>query len=659
MLTRFGAIARADREIFIAKMKRGSGAIHSFGCGVRLLPANPETMSLPSPSRVAGWTLIACAAFSACRAQSNHDAPSGDADELIPLEQLVVSATRSAQDLRRTPSSVSVVDLGELERTQVDTLRSVLSEQPGVAIVSTGAPGAAAAVFIRGASTHQTLFVVDGVRMNDRSALYNPFLGSADLSNIGRLEILRGPQSTLFGSSAMGGVILIESVRGSGALKGSLNATAGSFATYGASAAASGSAGPLSYSAAAGHFQTDNERPHNGLDQWTYATRLEYAPGRRFLVGTTFRAQNAEYEEAGSRVYPGTGDTKADNYLATIYGEARLTENLRSRLTLGLHRRTYEFADEWSLSHSANRRRIIDWQNTWEAGPQLEVVAGANFEWSRFLVETAESRDQVAAGYVSTTARPLRDLTVTAGIRRDDFRSAGGATTWRAGASWQSAIGAKFRATYGTGFSAPGSDDRYGVPQYGQLPSPGLKPEKSRGWDIGVDQSLLEGRLTLSGTYFENRFRNLFEYEYVDPATFSGRIVNRTRASTSGLEFGGKAGLGTRADLRLTYTYLEARNDESGSRLIRRPRHMVDGQLTFDATDRWLVGVGAHVVAGRVEGGGAIEDYATARVFTTFAVRPELLLKLRIENAFDEQYEEVFGYPALSRGIFGSVEWRF
>jgi len=130
---------------------------------------------------------------------------------IVQLDEMVVSAQRASHQISRTPSAVTLVPLKELHLAGEYELDQALSKQPGTIVVRTGATGSQSAVFIRGASNHQTLFFVDGVRMNDRSAPYNNFLGSADLVGINRMEVLRGPQSTLYGSSAMGGVITLDS----------------------------------------------------------------------------------------------------------------------------------------------------------------------------------------------------------------------------------------------------------------------------------------------------------------------------------------------------------------------------------------------------------------------------------------------------------------
>lgn len=612
-------------------------------------------MQTHPPSRISGWLFLgACTAFSAARAETL----ALEADS-VSLDRYVVSASRTPQELSATPSSVTVLPMNDLQTEQIVDLRTALGQQPGVVVVNTGAVGGPSAIFLRGANSHQTLFVVDGVRMSDRSASYSTFLGAADFSNVHRVEVLRGPQSTLYGSSAMGGVILVESVQGTGRPSGSLEATAGSFDTWGASASVAGGLKDFSYSGSLARFSTDNDLPNNQLRQWSYATRLEYAATPELLVGTTFRGQNDEYQQPGSRLYPAPGDVSSDNYLGTAYAQLKVGEDVASRLTLGLHRRVYDFDAAYS-SALRNTRRIIDWQNTWQASRQLEVVGGANFEWSKYLIDGVKSTDDVAAGYVSATARPVERLTFTAGLRYDDFKSVGSATTWRGGAAWQAAHGTKLRATYGTGFSAPGSDDRYGVPQWGQRANPNLRPEKSRGWDAGIDQDILDGKATLSATYFENRFRNLFEWEYVDWVTYEGMTVNRSRATTRGVELAIQARLVAGVQTRLAYTYLDAQDTTSGARLARRPRHSLDGEVRCEPAAGLVVGAGVHAVASRVEPyGAAAEDYTTARLFASYAVRRDLLLKLRVENALDERYEEVLGYASLPRGVFGGVEWHF
>lgn len=596
----------------------------------------------------------------ALRAQAPGRGPDSGEAPAVNREEIVVSASRSPQDPMYTASSVTLVSLPELEQSQVLDLRSAVGREPGVTVVSTGATGSQTSLFLRGGSNHQTLLFVDGVRMNDRADAYINFLGGADLAGLGRLEVLRGPQGTLYGSSAMGGVIAMDTLAaGDGPATGHVAATGGSFGTWGGGLEARGGAGSLGYSASASYLETDNDRAANHYDVWNYSGRLEFSPAASpVLLGATLRRQAGSYEEPGSELAPFPGVVDTTNLLGTAYAEVHPSDGFTSRLTAALHERDYRFVSGFR-SVTENRREVLDWQNTWSATDRVEVVGGANYERARYTIDGTSTRDTLAAGYVSAIYRPTATLSLTGGARLDDFDTFGSKLTGRAGVAWNAIPGTKLRATYGTGFSAPGSDDRFGVPQWGQRPNEGLKAEEVQGWDAGIDQSFRGGDVVAGATWFRHEYRNLFEWEYVDFETFEGMIVNRARATTQGVELALSARLTAAVKGRISYTYLDARNDTDDVRLVRRPRHMIDAEITTHPASRWIVGAGAHAVADRVDASGALEDYMTVRAFASYQAADTILLRLRVENLFDQAYEEVPGYPALPIGVFGGVEWTF
>ena len=216
---------------------------------------------------------------------------------------IVVSATRTPQDPAYLPSSVTSLSLPSLDDQQVPDLRTALAQTPGVIVVNSGAVGSQSSVFMRGANSDLTLFVVDGVRLNTENISYANFLRGAGLAGLDRIEVLLGPQSTLYGSSAMGGVILMETARGSGSPSGVVSAYAGSFGSFGAEASVEGGAGSVGYSAAISHEQTDNDRPYNRYRNWSYSTRLEDAFTPWLLGGVTLRRPRGKLR--GTRTRPG------------------------------------------------------------------------------------------------------------------------------------------------------------------------------------------------------------------------------------------------------------------------------------------------------------------------------------------------------------------
>jgi vitamin B12 transporter len=579
--------------------------------------------------------------------------------EPAEFQELVISASRVPQEARRTSSSVTAISLPEMARAQIEDLKTSLAQQAGVNVITTGTVGGGTSVYIRGAYPHHTLFIVDGVRMNDRSASYDAFLGGSSLGGFDRIEVLRGPQSPLYGSAAMGGVILLDTSHGTKDAAGTVAGSVGSFDTASGSIATTGSAGPVGYSVALDRFATANDEPQNGFHSWNYSARLDYALAPGWELGITYRGQDAQYESTGSRslYVHGTVDSSTD--LSTLRVEWHSSDAVSSRVILGYHRREYRWISDEGRSDQLNERRVAEWQTTWAPSHHWSFVVGANYESSDYDISSSQSRERIAAGFLSGTWMPTEALTLTAGARQDHFDTVGSAFTWRAGVAWLARPSTKLRATQGAGFAAPGSSDRFGVPAWGQLPNPDLRPERSRGWDVGVDQSLLDGALTLNATWFENRFNDLIDWSYVDVQRLQGMYVNRRRASTKGAELAVAATPLPLWHVRLGYTRLEGKDDDTGQRLARRPRNTVDVSTWVDFTSRWTVGLGLHGIDDRVESAGTVGGYTVARVFSSVGFSNGISLKVRAENVLDRRYDEVYGYAALPRGIYGSVEWKY
>lgn len=578
----------------------------------------------------------------------------------VDMDRLVVSASRTLQDPRHVASSVSVVSMRDMEKQQVGELRTALAQQPGITVANAGNVGGTTSVYIRGAYPHHTLLIVDGVRMNDRSASYDSFMGGADMVGYDRIEILRGPQSPMYGSSAMGGVILANTAHGGNdGLEGALSLAAGSFGTRSASAAAKGGSGAFGYSASLARYRTDNDLPENGYESWNYSTRLNYVVSPSLDIGFTYRGQEGEYQSIGSRFFYAPGTVDSANHLGTVYADWQTSDTVTTRFTAGFHRREYLWSDSWGDSEQTNKRFIAEWQSAWKPSDALELVAGANFESAEYDINGSVTEDEIYSGFLSGTWQTTDSLTLNAGVRYDDFETVGDAFTWRAGFAWMLLPATKLRGTYGTGFAAPGSSDRYGVPAWGQLPNPDIRPEESKGWDLGVEQSFLDGDVALSLSYFDNSFEGLIDWEYVSYVTYEGIYVNRDRASTRGVELGVTARPTSIWHLQLGYTYLEAKDDDTGQRLARRPRHTANASTWVDIGDRWTAGVGLHHVVDRVDSAGDVGDYTVARAFASYSPMQRLTLKVRAENLFDESYDDVYGYQALPRGVYGSLEWTF
>lgn len=588
------------------------------------------------------------------------------------LEELVVTATRSPTPLHAVGSSADLLLPGELKRRQLFSLRDALQLAPGGVVLGNGGPGAVSSLFLRGVSSSQTLFLVDGIRVNDANTNAGSFLGGVDLAGLGRLEIVRGPQSTLYGGAAIGGVVSLDAARGEGPARGVAEVEGGSFESWRGRLSANGGTETFRLAASLTANATENQRRPNDWDQRTQLLRVDYRVGSRLETGATLRGLQQNYTSPGDLRTTNTtpeGTTTFENNLATLWLEAKPIDQWRSRLTLGGQEQytkgtgRFNGGDEFSFT-LGNSRRVLDWQNTLLVSSRTMLVAGINREWSS-ATSDGESLDERLFGvYAEAAITPLEALAITAGVRSDNYNTFDDAITWRGTGAWRIASsGTKLRASYGTGFMPPSLAARFG--SVFQEPNPGIRPERSRGWDAGIDQVVADGRATLGVTWFHNSLKDLIGFEGADfPA--KGRNVNVDRARTQGVEASVRVNAGP-VDARLAWTILSAvslsETDPALERLIRRPRHTLSGDAGVDLGTRALVGFGILVVAGRqdtdfnsfpsirVDPG----DYAVARLYGSFEAGRGISLRARVENLFDSRYEPVYGFPGLGRSVAGSV----
>jgi vitamin B12 transporter len=592
------------------------------------------------------------------------------------LKEIVVTATRAPTPIGSLGSSADAFRSAELARRQLTSLRDALQLAPGGTVLVTGAPGGVASLFLRGVSSSQTLFLVDGIRVNDANASYGSFLGGADLAGGDRIEVVRGPQSTLWGGAAIGGVVALDAERGEGRARGTVETEGGSFGSWRGRLLAEGERGGLGWNAAFSANGTDNQRRPNGWDQRTQLVRIDDRLSGALRVGGTFRGLQQSYTSPGDLRTTNTtpsGTTTFEDNLGTLYLDATPAAGWRSRLTAGAQEEFTKGTSRFnggpeSVFSLTDTRRVLDWQNTLSLGPAARAVAGVNREWSTVESGGSSQDERLLGVYVEAELSPVHPLTLTAGLRNDDYNSFGHAATYRLTGAWHiERSDTKLRASYGTGFMPPSLDARFGSAF--QKPNPDIRPERSRGWDAGVDQGLFAGRGSVSATYFRNTLRDLIGFQ---GAVFPelGMSVNVDRARTSGLEFSGRLAAGP-ADARLAYTLLSAVSlsepDPAMARLIRRPRHTLSADILVAAARRISVGAGVLAVldredtdfntfpARRVDPG----DYAVARTYASWDVTRRLTLGVRADNLFDRRYEPVYGFPALGRSVSGSAAVRF
>ena len=589
------------------------------------------------------------------------------------LPTYVLSATRTPAPLTTTGTFVDTISAADLARMQLTNLRSALGGIPGAPAFQSGAAGGVTSLFLRGSNSNQTLFLVDGIRFNDPNTDYAVSLGGMCIGACDNLEVSHGPQSTLYGGEAVGGVVSLRGQRGRGPGQATVAVEAGSFGTVQGAVSAQGGDEQRGYtfSAAGGH--TDNERVNNKFDSATYALRLDRQLGKTVAVGATWRGFLGRYGSPGAAVGFGANDPdnqeRESNQLMTLFADFTPTPALTSKLVLGAQDRRFVADSPGPFGNSftvvTNRRAVLDWQGTYVANDRHRLTGGVTAELNTTRntgFGDINQRQQLLAFFAQDEWTPVEHIYLTAGLRSDDFDTFGRATTGRATAAWLSKDSRwKLRASYGTAFRSPGFLDLYGQSAF-YVGNPNLRPEKARGWDTGVDYFLADNRGMLSATWFDTRYRNLIVFDF---GVFPGTTANVEEARTKGLELSGKFALPGAVEVRLAYTYLEADNLTQGTRLLRRPRHSGSLDLWRDFGHGLSAGTGLAFVGQREDVDAATfatvdgEDYAVVRVYGAWQVSPRLTIKARLENLLNEHYAEVNGYPQLGFGAFAGVEWKF
>jgi vitamin B12 transporter len=599
---------------------------------------------------------LACAGLPAALAQYTP----------IQLDPVVTTATRLPEPLTTVGTAMTVITASDVERQQLTTLADAIGGAAGAPEFATGQAGAATSLFLRGANSDQTLFLVDGIRVNDGNTDYTAFVGGARLGPFDSVEIAHGPQGTLYGSDAVGGVVALSSQKGVGPASGSISAEAGSFGTVDGAASIQGGPGKWAYAVSASGGDTENERQNNRFESGNLAVRLDRSIAPDFSVGVTVRGFASQYGDPSDEYTNDLFDHEREsNWLGTLFADGRLSENFTTHLTLGGQEQKYTAVTESGTTVVTNERGTVDWQLTGRMTADNTLTAGLTDEGEMTRnpgFGSIDNHQSFFAVFAQDEWTPVKDVHLVGGVRHDDFDTFGSATTGRVTLAALSADHVvKLRASLGTGFDAPSFLDLYGQSPY-YVGNPKLAPEKSRGWDAGIDFYIPDNQGTLSLTWFETDFSNLIEDNFnIYPAT----AENVGSARTEGLEVAAKTVVAGSVQARLAFTSLGAEDLADGTALLRRPRDSASADLWQDLGAGWSLGAGGSFVGRRADIDAltyaTVEDpsYTVVRVYAAWRASPHLTLKVRVENLLDRNYEPVNGYPQTGTGVYGGAEWRF
>lgn len=643
-------------------------------------------------ARLAPALLLLAGAGAPALAQSTDD------QNAVDLPELVVSATGIPTPEKEVASSVSIVTAEDIERRQQRTLPDVLQSLPGLNVVQTGGPGGQTSVFIRGTNSNHVKVLIDGIEAGNPSTPNGAFdFGQLLATDLARVEVLRGPQSGLYGSDAIGGVISVTTKKGDGPAKVMGYVEGGALGTFNQAAALSGSTEKLAYSFNVTHFASTDipvtpqnlvpfGYPINGnaYDNWTYSTRLDYQATEALAVNFIARYIDSRLaftpDTYPPPTYEGIPAAQTSTSLASMFftkGEG-LWNAFDDRLvtTFGVSAMTTS-NPTYGPNPAVNGqyegdRQIYYLRSNLALAPGQNLLMGLERRNEAMTSETAYSEVDASTGdtgvYGEFQGSIGERFFGAANIRYDDDDTFGDHTTFRlAPAILFPETGTKLKASYGTGFKAPSLYQLY-APYYGNAD---LKPEESTGYDAGFEQELWGGRVTFGATYFHNDITNLISY---DPATYQN--VNISSATTQGAETFVAVAVTDRIDVRVDYTYTYvvgympvgqpfgaacAPIDATSCTPLRRPNNKVSLTLGWRPTDEldlsaslvyasswWDI---VRLTSNYIDQPG----YTVVNVAANYKLNTHATVFARINNLFDQTYENPNGFLAPGFGAYGGL----
>ncbi len=609
--------------------------------------------------------------------------------------EITVTATRLETPLREVAGSITVITREELVRTRKTSLVEAIRESIGLAVLQNGGIGGAASVSIRGSNSEHTLVLIDGLELNDPinpSRSYD--LANFPLNQVERVEILRGPQSLLYGSNAIGGVINIITRKGQGRARVDLTTMAGSFGTLAGNAGMTGSSGRVGYSLGGSFFRTEGvsaaatiypgNSERDGYRNFSLAGKIGYSTGTNSSLDIIFRSIGSRTDIDNFGGPFGDDPNNVQDYVAILgqgrfrsFSPGRRWEQIVAVSLAGTRRNLSNPSDgahPGEVEEGTYRSTFfkVDWQNNFYLHPSNTLTGGVEIEQESGRSEYVSSGPWGAAESLLPVVRASslgfyvqdkwdfrQKFFLTAGIRGDTNNRSGPALTFRvAPAFLLEETATRIRATAGTGFKSPSLYQLFAPgTAWGPIGNPDLRPERSFGWDVGVDQTFMEGRLSVGLTWFANTFRNLIDFD------FALGYVNIGRSGTKGLESALRLNLFPGTDFRASYTRLNARDNTTGESLLRRPRDKFSADVHSRFWGRLDLTLSLLHIGNRFDRDFSSIPYETVSLpgytildaVVSFALDRSWEMTLRLNNIFDTKYQPVWGYGApgfaLNAGI--------
>jgi vitamin B12 transporter len=639
-------------------------------------------------------SLLALVAASPAFAQSNPTVPTRDEAG----NDIVVTASRSGEgvEVRNLPASVTLLTNEDLTERQTRVVSDVLRDVPGLAVSRTGAVGALTQVRVRGSEGNHVLVLIDGIKASD------PYYGEFDFGTLiadeaAKVEVLRGQQSSLYGSDAIGGVIQYITLTGRELPGFTARAEGGSFGTAAGGARFAGFTDTLDYAISGSAYHTDGYATARfgsrdvGSTLVNATAKVTWTPSSTFKLtgvgryGYTDADTNNSDNNPASPLFGYTVDSPGVYYKNNaFYGLVRADLSLadgrwNNALTGQIADTTRKGYDAGAFDYGDKGRRYKGtYESSFRFGSDRVVnrLTGAiDFEREEFENTTPSAfvfqgrRSTENWGFVGQYELTIDDaLSAGASIRRDENNRFDDVTTYRFQAGYRLPIGLRVRGAYGTGVKNPGYYELFGYSDGRYIGNPNLRPEKSKGWEAGADWDIAQGKASVGATYFDSRLEDEIYTTYPAPAFIATPSNRATRSKQHGIEAFVSARPIPQIKLDLAYTWLDS--TENGVNEVRRPHHIGSLNATVFSDDQRFSGTLSVRYNGRQDDVAytdpsyipvrvSLQEYVLVNLNAEYKLSERFTVFGRVENLTNEDYEEVFSFATPGRAAYGGIKARF
>ncbi|RYY25873.1 MAG: TonB-dependent receptor [Sphingomonadales bacterium] len=589
-------------------------------------------------------------------------------------DTIVVTATGVAQPIDQVGQAVTVIDADTIRTRQEVNVADLLATTPGVRFSRNGTTGSVTGISVRGAETSQTLVLIDGVKVNDPSAIGDGFdFGNLLVGNINRIEVLRGSNSVAYGSQAIGGVVNVTTSTPVDGIAANASADYGNSNTVNGKANIAAGSGMFSGSAGISYFDTD------GISSAARAFGATEKDGYRNVTGNAkLKVAFTDAINLDLRGYYIDADLDLDSFFGAPADTADVSKsrqyvgyaglnaglfdgvlNTRVALTYFKHERDYYFVRGTAADYGYEGKTLrFEYQGVLQPIEQAKLIFGYEHEKPEYdffgFGSTSTAKATLDSFYGLAVVQPVTGLSLTGGVRRDEHNQFGGATTLGANANYSPNQGAtNVRLSYGEGFKAPSLYQLYDS----FSGNAALRPERSKSYDIGVDQNF--GRqFSASVTLFKRDTHNQINY---DNATFTYGNIDRTK--TKGAEVSFALRPTDALSFTAAYSYIDAfdrsvGSPNNGKRLARRAEHAVSVSADYD----WAFGLSTGVTLTHVgdsfdnaSNARRLPGYALAGLRASMPIGEHVEVYGRVDNLFDEQYSTAYGFDTYGRAAYAGV----